>query len=948
MKTMNRLSQTRCFPIFITGVTRFLGLANARRQLRCEPLSTKKISRNIILCGLPHFASLRIWLLMFGLLMMLLHSVSFALTPLTGIAKVATGNGHTCALTTSGGVKCWGLNFYGQLGDDTNTYRRLPVDVIAGPSLPPLAGVSAISTGLNHTCVLINGGAKCWGDNAKGQLGDGTKTQRLTPANVSGLGSGVVSIAAAASHTCALLTSGGVKCWGDNVPSRLGDNTVTQSSTPVDVLTGPGPGPTFPLLSGATALAAGSSSNHTCAIVGSGVSCWGSDVYGQLGIDMPALGVSRIALPVVSFGGAVSAIALGAAHTCAIISNGSGVQCWGNNDFGGQLGDSTLINRRTPVNVVGLTSPISAISAGTIHTCALTTAGGAKCWGNNNSGQLGDSTMTQRTAPVDVSGLTSGLTSIAAGGDHTCAVTTSGGVKCWGFNGYGQLGDSTDDMRLAPVDVLTDTTIPVTFNITPSAGAGGTISPGTPQVISAGSSQLFTVTPNAGFAASVGGTCGGTLVGLNYTTNAITANCTVVATFVPMMFTVTPSAGADGTISPNTPQVVSAGSSPVFTVAPSAGFAANMGGTCGGTLLGLTYTTNAITANCTVIASFNKILRVTWDLNADGKSDLLVQSGAGVTTAWLMNGTNITSGADLIGAGSGWTISHIADFNGDGKADILWRHTDGRIAMWLMNGTSLISGAGLLGAGSGWSVTHVADFNGDGRADILYRHTDGRIAMWLMDGTNLISGAGLLGAGSGWSVTHVADFNGDGRADILYANTDGRIAMWLMNGTNLTAGAGLLGAGSGWSVTHAGDFDGDGRADILYRNTDGRIAMWLMDGTNLISGAGLLGAGSGWSVTHVADFNGDGRADILYANADGRIAMWLMNGTNLTAGAGLIGAGSGWSVSHTGDFNGDGKADIVYRHTDGRIAMWLMNGTNLTSGAGITGPGPLIVVPPSP
>ena len=95
MKTMNRLSQPRCFPIFITGVTRFLGLANARRQLRCEPLSTKKISRDIILCGLPHFASLRIWLLMFGLLMMLFHGVSFALTPLTGIAKVATGNGHT-------------------------------------------------------------------------------------------------------------------------------------------------------------------------------------------------------------------------------------------------------------------------------------------------------------------------------------------------------------------------------------------------------------------------------------------------------------------------------------------------------------------------------------------------------------------------------------------------------------------------------------------------------------------------------------------------------------------------------------------------------------------------------------------------------------------------------------------------------------------------------------
>jgi alpha-tubulin suppressor-like RCC1 family protein/fibrillarin-like rRNA methylase len=872
-------------------------------------------------------------------------NVGHALVPLTGITKIATGNGHTCAVTTGGGVKCWGLNFFGQLGDNTNIYRSLPVDVIAGPSLPPLAGVTAISTGLNHTCVLINGGAKCWGDNAKGQLGDGSTLQRLTPVNVSGLGFGVVSIAAAASHTCALLSGGGVKCWGSNLPSRLGDNTVTQSSTPVDVLNGPGP--TFPLLAGATLLAAGSQSGHTCAMVGSGISCWGSDVYGQLGVDMPLLGVSRVALPVVGLGGAASTLALGSAHTCAIIGGGV-VQCWGNNDFGGQLGDNTLTNRRTPVNVVGLTSPVSAISAGSIHTCALTAGGGAKCWGNNNSGQLGDSSMMQRLTPVDVSGLTSGVSAIAAGGDHTCALTNAGGVKCWGFNGYGQLGDNTDVVRLAPVDVLTDATVPVTFTVAPSAGANGTISPNTPQVISAGSSLLFTVTPNAGFAASVGGTCGGTLVGTSYSTNAITANCTVVATFVPTTFTITPSAGADGTISPSTPQVISAGSSRLFTVTPSAGFAASVGGTCGGTLVGASYTTNAVTANCTVVVTFNKILRTTRDLNADGKSDLLVQSSAGVTTAWLMNGTTIASSVDLIGAASGWSISHVADFNGDGRADILWRHTDGRAAMWLMNGTTLTSGAGLIGAGAGWSVTHVADFDGDGKADILWRNIDGRVAMWLMNGTNLTSGAGLIGAASGWSVTHAGDFNGDGRADILWQNADGRVAMWLMNGFNLTSGGGLIGAASGWSVTHVGDFDGDGRADILWRNVDGRVAMWLMNGTNLTGGAGLIGAASGWGVSHVADFDGDGRADILWRNVDGRVAMWLMNGTNLTSGAGLIGAASGWSVTHTGDFNGDGNADIVYGHVDGRIAMWLMNGFSLTSGGGITGAGSGLVVVPTP
>ncbi len=339
------------------------------------------------------------------------------------------------------------------------------------------------------------------------------------------------------------------------------------------------------------------------------------------------------------------------------------------------------------------------------------------------------------------------------------------------------------------------------------------------------------------------------------------------------------------------------------------------------------------------------VARVLGDLSGDGKSDLLVQSTSGTTTAWLMNGTAISSAANLIANDPNWTLTHTADFNGDGKADLLWRHTDGRVAMWLMNGTALTSGAGLLEAASGWTVTHVADFNGDGKADILFRHTDGRIAMWLMNGTALTSGAGLLEAASGWAVTHVADFNGDGKADILFRHTDGRIAMWLMNGTALTNGAGLLNAASGWTAIHTADFNGDGKADILFQHTDGRIAMWLMNGTALTNGAGLLEAASGWTATHTGDFNGDGKADIHYRHTDGRIAMWLMNGTTLTSGAGLLEAASGWTVTHTGDFNGDGKADVLYRHADGRIAMWLMNGITLTSGAGLTGTGTLKVVP---
>jgi alpha-tubulin suppressor-like RCC1 family protein len=144
----------------------------------------------------------------------------------------------------------------------------------------------------------------------------------------------------------------------------------------------------------------------------------------------------------------VVSITTGSSHTCAVTTAG-GVKCWGYNGYG-QLGDGTITYRTTPVDVSGLTSGVASIVAGSYHTCAVTIAGGMKCWGRNNYGQLGDGTTTNRTTPVDVSGLTSGIASAAAGSYHSCAVTTAGGMKCWGWNGNGQLGDGTLTDRTAP------------------------------------------------------------------------------------------------------------------------------------------------------------------------------------------------------------------------------------------------------------------------------------------------------------------------------------------------------------------------------------------------------------------------------------------------------------------------------------------------------------------
>jgi alpha-tubulin suppressor-like RCC1 family protein len=352
-----------------------------------------------------------------------------------GVTAIAAGGDHTCALISTGRVKCWGSNGVGQLGDGTTTDRLTPVDVSGLTS-----GVTAIAAGESHTCALTNaGGVKCWGYNGSGQLGDGTPTNRLTPIGVSGLTSGVTAIAAGGWHTCALTSGGGVKCWGDNYSGQLGDGTTSSRLTPADV---------SGLTSGVTAIAAGE--EYTCALTGAGgVRCWGYNSYGQLGdgttTDRPTpVNVSGLT-------NGVTAIAAGDAHTCALTSVG-GVKCWGSNYYG-QLGDGTTINRPTPVDVSGLASGVTAIAAGGYHTCALISAGRVKCWGSNGVGQLGDGTTTDRLTPGDVSGLTSGVTAIAAGDSHTCTLTNAGGVKCWGYNYYGQLGDGTTSSRLTPTDV---------------------------------------------------------------------------------------------------------------------------------------------------------------------------------------------------------------------------------------------------------------------------------------------------------------------------------------------------------------------------------------------------------------------------------------------------------------------------------------------------------------
>ncbi len=358
-------------------------------------------------------------------------------------ASVSAGGRDTCASSTSGALKCWGDNNLGQLGANSGvTQSPTPVAVVGSSS-----GVAAVSVGGYHTClVTASGGAKCWGNDYYGELGDGrggSGNYASYPIDVIGLASGVLAISAGEDHTCALTSAGGVKCWGFNGDGQLGNGTTQDHDIPVGVVG---------LARGVVAISAGG--HHTCALTtAGGVKCWGSNNAGQLGDGSTTS--SSVPVNVSGLSSDVAAISAGLyQHTCALTTSG-GVKCWGNNAYG-QVGDGTTTTRLTPVFAVGMTSGIDAVDAGGYHTCAVTSGGAATCWGANSAGQIGDGSRLSRHSPVGVSGLASGVTAISAGMWHTCAVLSDGSLRCWGWNGSGQIGDGTTTDRSTPVPVSLD------------------------------------------------------------------------------------------------------------------------------------------------------------------------------------------------------------------------------------------------------------------------------------------------------------------------------------------------------------------------------------------------------------------------------------------------------------------------------------------------------------
>lgn len=298
----------------------------------------------------------------------------------TGMVATQLGSYHSCAMNQFGAVFCWGVAGSGRLGDGSSSDKLIPTPVtglIAGSAI-------AISAGGSGGCALMRSGElRCWGDNTRGEVGDGTKDPRNTPTPVTELGTNVIDVSFGGAHVCAVLRGGSVRCWGDNAMGQLGDGSRDERTRPVVV----------PGLTSVVRVVAGE--RHTCAIRSNGeLHCWGDNAGMQLGL--PANEAFRSSPVHVASVAAVTEVALGGAHTCVLFSAGQ-VQCWGSNDQG-QLGDGTMFSRPMPVAVTGLDDGTS-ISAGRLHTCARTRSG-TRCWGDNEFGQLGDGTSMDRVTPV--------------------------------------------------------------------------------------------------------------------------------------------------------------------------------------------------------------------------------------------------------------------------------------------------------------------------------------------------------------------------------------------------------------------------------------------------------------------------------------------------------------------------------------------------------------------
>jgi|GEM_PF-3064757 len=346
--------------------------------------------------------------------------------------SIAVGRAHACMIGKLGTVRCWGEGSGGKLGNaKTISYKR-PTPVVA------LKHMLALDAGNNHTCGIrkVKLGAKtlqrvlCWGYNDYGQLGDGSKTDRLLPTSVKGLNA-ATAVATAHDHTCAI-NNKKLFCWGKSDEGQVGTGTThIDYSAPQAIL------------KNVNVNAVATGIGHTCVRTNAGATyCFGSQRFGQIGNGK--IDKNNAAKPTLIKGtGVIKGLCTGGYHTCAIRNSDSSVWCWGRNNSG-QIGKAAGNPVTKPYKVPGIKTA-QQITCGKGHTCVLLSNKTVLCWGNNEVGQTGDYTLESHHMPKPVRAgvnnqVLKNIIEVRAGDRNTCARDSGGELSCWGANGQGQLG----------------------------------------------------------------------------------------------------------------------------------------------------------------------------------------------------------------------------------------------------------------------------------------------------------------------------------------------------------------------------------------------------------------------------------------------------------------------------------------------------------------------------